>query len=208
MKKIFLILALTSCMLSSKAQVMFDDFESNQYGWTETTQRGGTAIIKDGVMRLECGMMGMGSIDIGVVGVHTTCYAPFDYNKPFTMSVDVIADKIGSWPYFGILLDYEDDNNFIILTILRESTILKRIQHGRIVAEKWEDIKMSRGKDVGFKFEVEYNLNELVFRINDVKALSYRRRLPYGEYLLGTSGIGFFAGAKQKISFDNLKIDQ
>lgn len=205
MKKITLVLFLLLSILSSKAQVMFDDFETNQYGWTETTQRGGTAVIKDGVLRLEGTSVATANT---VQGVQTTCYAPFDYNKPFTMTVDVIADKIGSWPYFGILLDYEDDQNFMVFMILREFAILKRYQEGRLVAEKMEDIKLERGKEIGFKFEVEYTLNELTFRINDVKALSYRRRLSSGEYLLGTSGIGFFAGYRQKVSYDNLTIEQ
>ena len=57
-------------------------------------------------------------------------------------------------------------------------------------------------------FEVEYNLNELVFKVNGVKAMSYRRRLAKDEFLLGTSGIGFFAQEGQVIDFDNLKIIQ
>ena len=58
------------------------------------------------------------------------------------------------------------------------------------------------------EFEVEYNLNELIYRVNGIKAMSYRRRLSKDEFLLGTSGIGFFAKGGQIIDFDNLKIVQ
>jgi hypothetical protein len=57
---------------------------------------------------------------------------------------------------------------------------------------------------VGIEFEVEYNLNELVFK----RAMTYRRRVAKDEYLLGTSGIGFFARGGQVIDFDNLKVIQ
>ena len=57
-------------------------------------------------------------------------------------------------------------------------------------------------------FEVEYNLNELVYKVNGVRAMAYRRRVAKDEFLLGTSGIGFFARSGQVIDFDNLKIIQ
>ena len=198
MKKIlFCIFFVLVTSVTVYAQIMVDDFETNQFGWTETTQRGGTAIIKDGVMRLEA-----------EDGVITTCYAPFDYNKPFIMQVEVLADKIAKKPEFGLLFDYEDDQNFIIFKLLKDRAVLERFVADQIVARKVEDLKLDKGKSVGLQIEVEYTLNELVFRVNGVKALSYRRRTPYGEFLLGTSGIGFFAALDQKVSFDNLKIEQ
>lgn len=186
-------------VLGVKAQVMVDDFESNQFGWTETTQRGGLAVIKDGVMRLEA--KGSGE-------VYATCYAPFDYNKPFTMTVDIIADKVATWPEFGLLFDYEDDENYINFVMYRDRACLVRRVAGVVVARKTEDLKLNKGKGIGLQLDIEYTLNELIFRVNGVKALSYRRRVPYGEFLLGTSGIGFYAGLGQKVSFDNLKIEQ
>lgn len=188
---------MSAVAIVANAQVMLDDFESNQYGWTETTQRGGLAVIKDGVMRLEAKSE-----------VHATCYAPFDYNKPFTMTVDVLADKIATQPEFGLLFDYEDDENYIEFVVYRERAVLSRKVSGKVVARKTEDLKLEKGKGIGLQIEVEYTLNELTFRVNGVKALSYRRRVAYGEFLLGTSGIGFYAGLGQKVSFDNLKIEQ
>ena len=197
MKKAFVFLCMSAVAIVANAQVMLDDFESNQYGWTETTQRGGLAVIKDGVMRLEAKSE-----------VHATCYAPFDYNKPFTMTVDVLADKIATQPEFGLLFDYEDDENYIEFVVYRERAVLSRKVSGKVVARKTEDLKLEKGKGIGLQIEVEYTLNELTFRVNGVKALSYRRRVAYGEFLLGTSGIGFYAGLGQKVSFDNLKIEQ
>ena len=198
MKKNIAIVALALlCSLNTKAQVMTDDFDTNQYGWTETTQRGGLAVIKDGVMRLEAKDK-----------VHATCYAPFDYNKPFTMTVDVLADKIATMPEFGLMFDYEDDENYINFIMYRDRAVLVRKVAGTVVARKSEDLKLEKGKGIGLQIEVEYTLNELTFRVNGVKALSYRRRMAYGEFLLGTSGIGFYAGLGQRVSFDNLKIEQ
>lgn len=197
MKRILNLLFVFAISVCLHAQVMLDDFETNQYGWTETTQRGGLAIIKDGVMRLEAKS-----------SVYATCYAPFDFNKPFIMSVDVLADKINTWPEFGLMFDFEDDQNYINFVMYRDKAVLIRKVADQIVARKEEDLKLEKGKNIALQIEVEYTLNELSFRINGVKALSYRRRVPNGEFLLGTSGIGFYASYGQKVSFDNLKIEQ
>lgn len=186
----------------ANAQVMVDTFDSNQYGWTETTMRGGLGIIKDGVLRIESKTQ----------MVTVTCYAPFDFNKPFTMSVDALADKIsGTIKSCGLLFDYEDDRNYIKFALFDDHSVLERVVGGQVVAHKEEDLKLGKGENVGFHVEVEYSLSELLFRVNGVKALTYRRRLPDGHFLLGTSGIGFYSecsSRSQKVSYDNLIIEQ
>lgn len=182
----------------SLGQVMEDDFETNQFGWTETVGKRGLAVIKDGVIHLESKGNPLTS----------TCYAPFDINKPFVLSVEALAKKIDDDRIFGILLDYEDDQNYILFYICEGEANLEVCKEDKIVGRKKEALKLTKGKRVGVEFEVEYNLNELVFKVNGVRAMNYRRRVAKDDYLLGTSGIGFFARGGQVIDFDNLKIVQ
>ena len=183
-----------------KAQgiVMEDDFESNQYGWTESVGKRGTAIIRDGVLHMESKGKELTS----------SCYGSFDINKPFILQVEALAKKIDDDKIFGILLDYEDDQNFLLFYVCEDEANLRIKKEDKYIGRKQEALKLKKGKKVGVDFEVEYNLNELVFKVNGVKAMSYRRRLAKDEFLLGTSGIGFFAQEGQVIDFDNLKIIQ
>ena len=80
-------------------------------------------------------------------------------------------------------------------------------KENKVVGYKEEALKLRKGKKVGLDFEVEYNLNELIFKVNGVRAMAYRRRISKEDFLLGTSGIGFYA-RKGTIDFDNLKIVQ
>lgn len=189
--------ALISCT-SAFAQIE-DTFDTNQFGWTESAGKRGSALIKDGVMHME---------SKGDASLTSTCYAPFDFNKPFVLSVDALAKKIDDDKIFGILLDYEDDSNFLLFYMREGEAILERFYEGRLVAVKRDKLKINSGKKVGLTIEVEYNLSELAFKVNDVKAMTYRRRLQKDESLLGTSGFGFFAKYGQVIDFDNLKIMQ
>ena len=184
------------------AQVMEDDFESNQYNWSELSSKRGKAIIKDGVLHLESA-----STTGKTHSVMSTCYAPFDINKPFVMTVEALADKIGSNKLFGIILDYEDEQNYILFYVDDDEAKLEVWKEDKLVGYKEEALKLRKGKKVGIDFEVKYNLNELVFNVNGVRAMAYRRRISNDSFLLGTSGIGFYA-RKGTIDFDNLKIIQ
>ena len=200
MKKKYLLLSLLLCMISPNlyAQVMEDDFESNQFGWTESVGKRGVAVIRDGVLHMESKGKPLTS----------TCYGSFDINKPFILQAEALAKKIDDDKIFGILLDYEDDQNYILFYICEDEANLEIVKEDKLIGRKQEALKLKKGKRVGIEFEVEYNLNELVYKVNGVRAMSYRRRVAKDEFLLGTSGIGFFARGGQVIDFDNLKIIQ
>ena len=180
------------------AQVMEDDFESNQYGWTESVGKRGMAIVKDGVIHLES----KGKL------ITSTCYGPFDISKPFVMNVEALAKKIDDDRIFGIILDYEDDQNLMIFYVCEGEANLEVWKEDKLVGRKQEALKLKKGKKIGVEFEIEYNLNEVLFKVNGVKAMVYRRKIAKDEFLLGTSGIGFCARGGQIIDFDNLKITQ
>lgn len=198
MKKIlFIVTILLSFHGVICAQIMEDDFESNQYNWSELSSSRGKAIIQDGVLHLESSSK----------FVLSTCYAPFDINKPFVFTVEALAKKIDNRNLFGILLDYEDEHNYILFYISDDEAKLEIWKENKLVGYKEEALKLRKGKKVGIDFEVEYNLNELIFKVNGVRAMAYRRRISKDDFLLGTSGIGFYA-RKGTIDFDNLKIVQ
>lgn len=195
------IIAISLCILSSLnifAQVMEDDFETNQYGWTETASKRGTALVKDGVLHME-------SKDNLLTA---TTYGSFDVSKPFVLTVEALAKKIDDDRIFGILLDYEDDQNLMLFYVCEGEANLEVWKEGKLTGLRHAQLKLKSGKKVGIEFEVEYNLNELVFKVNGVKAMTYRRRIANNDFLLGTSGIGFAARHGQIIDFDNLKVIQ
>lgn len=200
MKTNFIFLSFLLCFITPnlKAQVMEDDFESNQFGWTESVGKRGIAVIRDGVLHLESKGKPLTS----------TCYGSFDINKPFILQVEALAKKIDDDKIFGILLDYEDDQNYILFYICEDEANLEVVKEDKLIGRKQEALKLKKGKKVGVDFEVEYNLNELVYKVNGVRAMAYRRRVAKDEFMLGTSGIGFFARGGQVIDFDNLKILQ
>lgn len=180
------------------AQVMEDDFETNQFSWNETVGKRGQAVIKDGVLHMETSKEKL----------LCTTYGPFDVSKPFVMSCDAYVKKIDDDKIFGIVLDYEDENNFMCFYINEGESRLEILKDGHLTGIKYAKINLESGKKKEVKFEVEYTLNEIIFTVNGMKALSYRRRVSNGDFILGTSGIGFFVRFGAFVDFDNLKVIQ
>ncbi len=197
MKNIALLSVLIFLSGSLFAQ-MEDDFETNQWGWNERSDSKGVALVKDGVMHIESKLR----------PIYATVYAPIDIDKPFVLTCEALAKKIDNGKLFGIVLDYEDENNYMCFYVDENEAKLEVWREDKLIGKRYEAIKLNSGKFVGVNFEVEYTLNELVFKVNGVKALTYRRRLEKDQFLLGTSGIGFFAKNGQTVDFDNLRIIQ
>ncbi len=198
MKKLLIILFVAIFLNGTVfSQVMEDDFESNQYGWTERSNSKYKALVKDGVLHLESESK----------TAMSTCYAPIDINKPFQLKVEALAKRFSFENYFGIILDYEDDQNFMVFYINKDEAKLEVWRHNQLIGLREGDLKLKRGNKVGIEFEIEYNLNELIFKVNSIQILTYRKRLSKDEFILGTSGIGFCA-KQGAIDFDNLKVIQ
>lgn len=197
MKKIALFTYAVLFALGSHAQIT-EDFETNNFGWTERVSDKFVAVIKDGKMHLE------GKFE----AAFSDCYAPFDISKPFELKCESFVKSLSGKKNFGIIVDYEDDYNYTMFTIEDDQVKVTRVERGQIVGHRIADLKLKSTKKTGVDFKLEYTLQKLTLYVNDMKAIDYQRRLPTGQFLLGTSGIGFYAGKNTTVDFDNLVITQ
>lgn len=198
MKKYLLITLLSSCFACMNAQQVNDDFESNNLGWTEEVGSDKVAVIKDGHLHLE----GKAS------GVSSSCYAPFDIDKPFEIKCEAFVKSLTGSKHFGVIVDYEDEQNYIRFSVEDDRVYVRRVVEDRIVAQRSQPLKLKAKKKTGLDFKIEYTLQKVTLFINDMKAIDYQRRVNSGQFMLGTTGIGFYAGKNTEVDFDNLVIIQ
>lgn len=198
MKRIILASVLASFFTIVNAQLITDDFESNNLGWTEEVGSDKMAVIKEGHLYLN----GKST------GAMSTCYAPFDIDKPFELKCEAYIKSLSGSKFFGIFVDYEDDNNYIRFTVEDDRVFVRRVVENRIVAERSQPLKLKSKKKTGIDFKIEYTLQKITLFINDMKAIDYQRRVDSGQFMLGTTGIGFYAGKNTEVYFDNLQIIQ
>ena len=197
MKRLVLCFLALSIYITSSAQIS-DDFENNNLGWSENVSNSSIAIIKDGHLHLE-------GKDKAAIA---SCYAPFDINKPFELKCESFIKSLTGKKNFGLIMDYEDDMNFTLFKIEDDKASVSRFEEGKTVAHKVQDLKLKSRKKTGLDFKIEYTLQKITLFINDMRAIEYQRRMNTGQYMLGTTGIGFYADKNTVVDFDNLSIIQ
>lgn len=207
MKKVTLLVFLVFACLNLNAQTVFDDFESNKYGWTETSAKDGEALIKEGKMHLE-GKKGNSSLGLafGISSepsfIETHCFPGYDINKDFEIKCDVYVKKITGHNALGIMLDYVDDGNFIAFIVEEDRARLIRFKDFQYVGGISNDLKLTDKKKTDLELSIKSTFNKIEFSVNGMKAIESR-------YLkLTSTGIGFYVVGQHTVDFDNLEIVQ
>lgn len=192
MKRTILAILALSLTLVAKCQLV-DDFETNKLGWTEYSSSRSEAIIVEGHMHL---------VSKNDEEAFTVCYPAFDVTKNFEIKCEVLAKKIDDDKKFGIVIDYLDDYNYVVFLVSEGYALFKSVKENKIVGRTYAPIKLKEQKKAVVELSIKSSYQKVEFYVNGMKALE--RRFLHME----SNGIGFLAGGKQKIDFDNFKIIQ
>ena len=179
-----------------------ENFDSNSWGWTEYSGTKGDAVIMNGVLHLESRNDKINNVQDIIGGIFSMAYAPIDPQKGFKLTCEAIINKIDYDKRFGIVLDYKDDWNCIILLITRDNAYFYRIREGRVVNLIHRQFKLGKQKKDSIDNSLKYIDNTLELRVNDINAYSTALR----NISIDTNGIGFFAYGYVNVDFDNVTV--
>ena len=206
MKRIIIICSLLICAAANAQNV--ETFDSNKFGWLESVEKDGSAIITEGVMRLEGknALNDVWSLKSDESQVVTSCYAPFDPQKNFTFKCDAIAKKINDKGYFGLIFDYMDNYNYSAFYIFKGDknamVMYHRVKDNEIIGYRLADLKLKEKKNAAFAFELRSSFDRVEFYCNDMKAMEVR----YNP--IQYCGVGFGVFGQQSVDFDNVQFIQ
>lgn len=177
-----------------------ETFDSNSWQWTEQASNLGKVYIVDGVLRFDTNTPT--NIDIQKVAenVSSHAYLPMDPSTGFTITCDAIVDKVGDDKYFGVILDYMDDMNFMCFTMSQNWAYLYKITEGRITRKWAGQLHLPKQKKAALDIKIIYSGGDLEIRVDDIQAI-------HAKYApIESNGFGFFAFGKTKVDFDNVEI--
>lgn len=183
----------------SKAQLK-ETFDSNSWQWTEQSSNLGKVYIVDGVLRFDTNTNT--NIDIQKVAenVSSHAYLPFDPTTGFTITCEALVDKVRDDKYFGIIMDYMDDMNFMCFTMSQNWAYLYKISEGRITRKWAGQIHLPKQKKASIDIKIVYSGGDLEIRVDDIQAI-------HAKYApIESNGFGFFAFGKTKVDFDNIEV--
>ena len=206
MKRILFICTLLLCTTAMQAQIT-DTFDNNKFGWQEFSQKSGSAIIEDGVLKL----IGKNPIEdlltIKPASIITSsCYGPIDPRSNFEIKCTAIAKKINDKGYFGIIFDYKDDSNYSAFFICKGEknarVVYQKIEKNEIAGQRSSEMKLSSKRKAEFDFSIKSTFNDIKFICNDMTVMEIRHHSP--QY----SGFGFLVIGQQEVDFDNVEFIQ
>lgn len=199
-KKFIILLVMTIYSVMTATAQLKETFDSNSWQWTEQSTNLGKVYIIDGVLRFDTDTPTDIAVQKVAENVSSHAYLPFDPTSGFTITCEAKVDKIGDDKYFGIILDYMDDMNFMCFTMSENRAFLYKVTEGRIT-KKWSgQLHLPKQKKAVLDFKIVYSGGELEIRVNDIQAI-HAKFAP-----IESNGFGFFAFGKTKIDFDNVEI--
>jgi len=199
------IMALGLISITAFSQTQTENFESNSWGWTETSSKDGEAVINEGVCHLvgkKAGGANFWGIKTEPSFVETHCFAGYDPSKNFEIKCSAVVKKVSDNGFFGLILDYIDEGNFIVFTVQDDETWLIRYKDYQVVGRIRNILKHKGKKNVAFDVSVKSTYKKLEFFVNGMKAIE-ARYLP-----LISNGFGFYVAGMQTVDFDNVEITQ
>ncbi|MDE6339711.1 MAG: hypothetical protein K2K97_07995 [Muribaculaceae bacterium] len=200
MKKIlFFVMLCVLGTLSTSAQLK-ETFDSNSWQWTEQSTNMGKVYIVDGVLRFDTNTAT--NIDVQKVAenVSSHAYLPFDPISGFTITCEAKIDKVGEDKYFGVIMDYMDDMNFMCFTMSQNWAYLYKVTEGRITRKWAGQLHLPKQKKASLDIKIVYSGGDLEIRVDDIQAI-------HAKYApIESNGFGFFAFGKTKVDFDNVEI--
>lgn len=195
MKNLILFSLLTFTIFSN-AQVLEikETFDSNTLGWNELIDKKGESVIVDGVLQLTS------KNEDGFYESH--CYTDINPKANFEISCEVNVKTINDDNTFGLIFDYIDDGNFMVLVISEGNAALLKKKDGEFVGAVRNSIKLKKARKTNVDISLKHELGTIICEVNGIFALQ-------AKYIEMTSGgIGFYVAGKQKLQFDNLTIIQ
>ena len=181
-----LVLLLVAFMpLITNAQVLIEDFDSNNLKWNEYVDNRSSAVIKEGALCLE------GKSNNSAM---VSCYLPLDVTSPFKIKAKFIDTRFafsalvpGALVALGFALNYLDDDNYCAFMLGKEFVEFQRWSEGKMVGHRRGQIKTSY-KDTDYEIDISYKENRLILEINGVHVLEAYCVLEYNGFAVAVSG--------------------
>lgn len=187
MKKYIIFLSVLFWLTTISAQekrVIKETFETNKYQWDEFYESSSTASIQDGYLQLENGEKAM---------LRSVVELPISIDRNFKLSFKMNVKKIDDGDeWFGIIYNYQDENNFCCLLIQEKKFAIFNKVNGISSVSRKGSIILKSGKEKDVNIDMEKKGNKLVFSVDNMEIISITKDIinnTFGCCVLGENTV-------------------
>ncbi len=197
MKKISYLLCLlfiSAVQIVAQKNKITDNFDSNKFRWEENYRKDYIIGLQNGFLILE------NESDKSILSSVTEL--PMDVERNFTITSKIFVPKIKDDYYFGILLNYSDQNNYYAFAVSEGHCKLIKSVNGVVSIARETDIILEKGSKKEVEIIVERKGKKLIFSVNKMEFLSVTvKEIEYNAF-------GYFVEGNNKIQVDEISIEQ
>ncbi|MDR1348805.1 MAG: hypothetical protein LBJ63_10375 [Prevotellaceae bacterium] len=195
MKKILLaVFVLISAFVNAQdKRVVTETFDSNKFQWDEFYEKDCSGSIQDGYFVLQNKK--------NEHLVRSVTELPINVDNNFKITFKFLIPKVNDEYYFGIIFNYEDENNYNnFLVSEKKYKILNKI-NGISSISRQGGIILKSGKNKEVIIELEKKGENLSFHVDNMEAIRITKKLKFNTF-------GFQVEDANTIKVDEVVIEQ
>jgi hypothetical protein len=175
MKKIILLLACFTALVSAQGQrAVTETFDNNKFQWEEFFEKGYSGSIQDGYFVLKNEKDG--SL------VRSVTELPINIDNNFKITFKFLVPKLNDEYYFGIIFNYEDENNYSNFLVSEKKFKMWNMANGTSSISRQSSIILKSGKNKEVTIEMEKKGPKLTFRVDNMDAVSISKKLSFNTF--------------------------
>ena len=195
MKKLFFLVCTLFCVCVNAQEKIFvkETFDDNKFQWEEFYEKDYSISIEDGFYILK------NNKDESFV--RSVTELPIDVDKNFKITFKFLIPKINDSYYFGIIFNYEDENNHTNFVVSEKKYRIWNRANGIVSQSRQSSIILNSGRNKEVVIEMEKKGNKLIFRVDNMEAVTITKKLYFNTF-------GFQVEGKNTIKIDEVIMEQ
>ena len=172
---VFLICVLATTLVHAQEKIVVKEtFESNKFRWDEFFEKEYSGSVQDRCYVLQNKKDGY--------YVQTVTELPINVENNFKVTFKFLIPKLDDKYYFGIIFNYEDENNYSnFLVSEKKFKILNRVNGVNSVSRQG-GIILKSGKNKEVVIEIQKKGKKLFFSVDNMEAVDITKKLDFSAF--------------------------
>jgi hypothetical protein len=193
MKNTAFLLVCLAVIVNAKAQrVVTETFDNNKFQWEEFFEKTHSGSIADGYYILQNKEEGF---------VRCVTELPIDVERNFKITFKFLVPKINDEYHFGIIFNYEDENNYSNFLVQEKKYKMWNKKDGTFSLSRQSGIILKSGKNKEVVIAMEKKGTKLIFTVDNMEAVSITKKLNFNTF-------GFQVENANTIKIDEVSFEQ
>lgn len=196
MKRILFLMCLVAAIGANAQEKMIikETFENNRLRWDEFFEKDCSCNLGNGYLELQNKKDGW--------TVWNSTELPVSPDANFKITSRILVPKLNDTYFFGILFNYEDENNYSSFMVSEKRFRLYNKTNGTNSLSRHNSIILNSGRNKEVVIEMEKRGDKLTFCVDGMEALKMTKRINYSTFGFIVNGANTIKVLEVDIEYD------